>query len=428
MRRVIAILSVSVLIWGAGALSRLRHYDFRPSALVGFGCHPAGPCFARANRALLPAQAVVYRDGGYDGQFYYYIGAALGRLLRWKWAPAGGEPPPQFPPLLDAAPFRLARIGLPVLVLPWSLVGPEALLWGMLGTMLILHLLAVALVGRRQERRGDPPWTVWLFALNPFSLYSFLLVTADGTALALATIGLCLPSRRRTAAAVLFMAAARCPETRLVIPAASGAAALGTAARPRGGTGRAPEFRRAAWQLLVLPPVAGWWWLVGFSPLQAAERGSPPFVGLGRYLSQAPDALFSPRSILVLILIVWALAILAAVLALRTAPQSEGPTRHLRLTTCLLFLGLTGPAMAAHPEYWGTYANVMRLFTPLVAVFLFFPGPAAGHPSQFLRRALFLAGILLFTLSGLQIQRAWRSRALPVRVESGAGAGQGTPQ
>ena len=411
MRAGILILALTALVWSAGTVARLRHYDFEPTALVGFGCVRAGPCFAAANRALLPARTIQYDGGGYDGQFFYYIAASLGRRL--DWILVGQGPAPPFPPQLDSAPFRLARIGFPVLVVPWALFGPEALLWGMLGTMLALHLLAVGLILRRLQGDGHPLGPVWVLALNPFSLYSFVLVTADGTALALCVIGLRLFSNRRLLALVCFAAAVLCKETMLSIPAAIGGAAMWNALSPGWSRRNSGELRRALVLLVVPACAAAWWWWVGFSPIGAAERGSAPFIGVAMYLADSPDALLSPRSLLVAILLVFAVGAVFAVWEAIGSPKTA-----LRERACLLVLALVPASMAAHPEYWGTYANVMRLFTPFVAVFALPPDSGDGSRAGRGRgrvRTIRLAGVLFFALSFLQTVREWTSRGLPSR-------------
>ncbi len=439
-------LCLTVCLWVGGVMTRIHHYDWRPSSLVGFGCHPE-VCFAERNRRLLPQEAVVFVAGGYDGQFFYYLATELAErsahlAARVRAGITGGPTPAGAKPVaLDSEPFRRARIGLPLLVFPWGWFGPQMLLWGFLATMLALHLVAAGLAFRLCS--GGARWPAWVFALNPLSLYSFLLVTADGTAAALAVCGLVAWQRGSHLGTVvgglLFALAGLCKETMLVMAAALALSAVlrRTIVVWRGDrpADQARSFREAAVGILAVLPTAAWWWVVGFSPLAAAERGSAPFVGMLRYLS-APDALWSPRSLLVVLLVILTatcILLLARVwLATRQHPDSIAGSEESDLLSAPLVLGgaLVPAVLAATPEYWGTYANIARLFTPTVVAWLFVqmalggagreeqsPG-RRGQIPKITARLLILAAWVLALLTGLQLYREARSGGLEWRLQT----------
>ena len=180
----LVVMAALLLLLVAGGSRAYRYGGL--SALVGFGCYSESICFARDNQAALPLDAVVYQSGGYDGQFFYYIAAER------YGGPAA---------VLDSEAFRRARIGYPLLAGPAYLLGSEALVLWMSLLLLLAHLGAILVLhrylGRSPARRSSDTaaavvphgrLTIWLFALNPFSLYCFVLSVADGLALSLAVV------------------------------------------------------------------------------------------------------------------------------------------------------------------------------------------------------------------------------------------------
>lgn len=287
-----------------------------------FGCIKDGPCYADANRATLPEHAPVYRSGGYDGQFYYYMANRifLGTEIQ-----------------LDSEPFRWARIVYPLLCGLAVLKSPMVLVWSMALIPLFAHLCAIWSL-RAYPRAG------WLFALNPFSILAANLFLADGLALSLAVLGLTrvlnpdASQKRIVVGWVLIAIACLCKETMLAFPIAY----------------ILVNFRnlRSA-QLLSLVsmlPVALWWWYVGFSPLAAAERGIAS--GFLSYMGR-PDAFLSGRGLLI------PYAGIVTILAWVSGP---GPDRKIGI---LLLLAGTVPALLASSEYWDNFANIARLFVPV---------------------------------------------------------------
>lgn len=297
---------------------------------VRFGCLNHEVCFARDNASILPASAPVYKSGGYDGQFYYYVAYRL----------AG------FPAALDSDSYRMSRIGFPLLLWPFTFSGPDAVVLAMALLPLCVHLLAVSVLARGRM----------LFALNPFSVLSASLFVADGLAFSLAAIAIALAFQRETPdtwgrrLAVFFCTAAAClcKETALALPASAAVLFL---------------FQRRERRSILLfsalgaLPLVCWWQFTGFSLRGAALRGTQTS-GLLDYLS-APDALLSGRGLLLVFFCVLGVAWLLSL-------AREGITPF----TLLAGMGLAAGG-AASPEYWGNFANAARLFFPAVLGLLF---------------------------------------------------------
>lgn len=291
---------------------------------VRFGCLNAEVCFAGSNQAVLPPDAPVFKSGGYDGQFYYYAAYRL-----------SGQST-----VLDSEPFRLARIGYPLLVSPFTAAGPSAVVAAMALIPFLAHLLAAAVLSRGKL----------LFAANPFSVLSACLYLADGLAFSLAAMVIALAFQgqpdthlRRILVFVLTALSCLCKETALALPAA--ALVLFVFHR---------RYRRPVLVYCILGalPLLYWWNVVGFSLADAAMRGTEGS-GLLAYLA-APDAFLSGRGILFLffctLFAVWLVSL-----------AREGITGFSLMAGAALAAGA-----AASREYWDNFANIARLFFPAV--------------------------------------------------------------
>lgn len=295
---------------------------------VRFGCLNHEICYARENKSILPDHPVVYRTGGYDGQFYYYAAYRI-----------AGEHT-----VLDSDAFRMARIGFPLLLSPFTAAGPGAVVVAMAVIPFLFHLLAVSALERGK----------FLFAVNPFSLLSASLMLSDGLAFSLAVVALHAMRRDRVLPAFAAASAAcLCKETALVLPAAAGILFLVS-----------PPRRRSAYLAAALGavPLFLWWGISGFSPLFAVTRGAGS--GLLEYL-QSPDAIFSGRGILAVFL---AVITVKGLLSLRHGVTLYG----------ISFLAAATAALLASSEYWDNYANIARLFFPAVLGMLSRPSWRGG--------------------------------------------------
>ena len=391
-----SIVGASVLLYGASALVPILRYE-SSSALVGFGCLPHGVCFARDNLAVMPSDSLVYESGGYDGQFFYYMAASI----------AGGGATQ-----LDEPRFRRARIGYSLTAAPAFFFGPEALVFAMSFWPLALHFgllgLLILFFDRAYGFSAERLAALALYAFNPFSLRSFALNVADGFALSLSLAAVLLyleerqsETRRAWIAGALLVLALLSKETMLAAPFLICVELFFE---------RSTRSVRSWLLALVLPGIVVvlWWTWIGFSPWLAAGRGTVPFAGLIEYLKE-PDALLSGRGLLVPLLFFYLLCGLGlcgrAIVSRERALLGPG--------LALLLVGLvisTGTA----DEYWGNFANIMRMFTPgVLALFVWsWRRPGAGRWCLLIVSAC-AAYFLLFDL--LMLKADIGSRLLPHR-------------
>jgi hypothetical protein len=370
------LLLLVVILYGLAAWLRVRLYAGEPTALIGFGCHDAAGCLAQANRSSLPRPAVVFTTGGYDGQFFYYLAREL----------YGGPPA-----VLDSEPFRRARIGLPVIAGPLLATSETGRQVGLGLTLLVLHLGSVWLLLRAKT----PRFAAVTFALNPFSLVSFMLSVADGAALSLAVAGVVAWHRTsrlsRGLGVVLMAAALLTKETLALVPIA-----LGASVALDSGMRLGARARGVAWLGASFIPMLVWWHHVGFSFGLAAARGGRPFVGLFEHLRQTD----LQRGLLAVI------AVLCLVVGGLVVRRSESRAAGL----LLIAVGLLVSAATAE-EYWAAFANIARLFTPLLAAAtLPLPGPNAPPAVRRLGLTLCAGAVLL---SGVVLVREATRSALP---------------
>ncbi len=394
------------------------------SAFVGFGCYqPASICYAGDNAAVLPAGALVFRTGGYDGQFYYYLAAELGQ--------------PGYRARLDADAFRRARIGYPLLVFPAAFAGEAALVLAMIVLPAAAHIAVLLLLLVRLrflpgesgdeysddlragiQSRSTPAehstferLALLAFALNPVSLFCFLYALADGLALDLMVLALLLlgPVRanfagRQMGSWLSLLIGAGFLSLALLTKEHALAGALAVlfatavvslfrfALRDRDRPVNADRFEsgglvrsgavRALVAVVAILVLIAWWRWVGFHPQQAADRGGVPLGGLFAYITGDPDAFFSGRSYLILLFAAY-MGIFAALAyaivrnlhsawrglrddpSMLTGGHAGGPA--LYWTACaagVLAANLVLLSFATADEYWGNFANILRLFSP----------------------------------------------------------------
>lgn len=394
-----------ISLWTGAWFAKTSKYNFDESAIVGFGCFNNNYCFAASNRAVLPSGAIVYKTGGYDGQFYYYIAADI----------FSGHKS-----IVDSSQFRWSRIGYPLLA-GWAfLFGKGALVWSMTGTLLIFHLLALYVIFFYQRfllRQGDIQerdlWPLYFLAFNPFSLLSFLLDTSDGLALNMGVMGIIfyqLFSHKESKNRIIFLGLSfftisfslLCKETLLVIPLG---AFCGTILNF--SAGRKKKIIALLYWVLVLVPLASWWYINDFSPLMAARRGTLPFQGLLGYLKDS-DAIYSARSLLVLLL---PFLIVTGVSAIYYYFRSENKRKEYSLGIIHFGLMIIGSiiliSFATSVEYWSNFANIGRLFTPVVLALLFLAGfkPLPAILGHLLKLSFFLLSVLAFIILQNEITR-----------------------
>ncbi|MEQ9365197.1 MAG: hypothetical protein RIF32_13195 [Leptospirales bacterium] len=181
---------------------------------------------------------------------------------------------------------------------------------------------------------------------------------------------------------------------------------------------------------LALPAVfaglvlVSWWRWIGFHPGQAAARGSLPMSGLLEYLSGGPDAFFSGRTYLIFLFCAWALILIALSLEERSRPgNSFAPARIWRgLAVGTLAANLVLVSFATADEYWGNFANILRLFTPGFGALLCaaFAGEAvleaASRAAGLLRFGMWVGAFASAALVFAILENEIAGRLLPVFV------------
>ncbi|MCB1305291.1 MAG: hypothetical protein KDK37_13475, partial [Leptospiraceae bacterium] len=185
-RNRIFFLSLILIVYGLYGWARSQRFG-GPTALIGFGCIQGTVCFADLNRPFLPNGAAVFPTGGYDGQFYYYTAVSLySHVQLAELADSEVGKSTEKKVYVDSLPFRLPRIGFPLLSgwLYW--LGPKALALGMPLFLLFVHLIASYVLFRFR------PATGWIVGLNPISLLSFGLNLAEPIAISFTAVAVVL--------------------------------------------------------------------------------------------------------------------------------------------------------------------------------------------------------------------------------------------
>ncbi|MCB1320415.1 MAG: hypothetical protein KDK34_09190, partial [Leptospiraceae bacterium] len=321
-------------------------------------------------------------------------------------------------------------------------------------------------VGGDMEERVSR-WLPIVYAFNPFSLQCFLLNVADGLALALALLaqaiilpgliirstetaiasdnqksgGLSLYARlnrlglpgKTLVALLLIVLAVLTKESMLALIPIILLPALANILRrmfQAGKTRLADSFVpwsaiMVAISVLTVVIISAWWRHVDFSPTLAAERSGRPFEGMLVFLHH-PDALISGRMLLIPLLVISLVLVIAECVVLIRRQYKSYEIRSawialfdtdmaLRFGNVLAALGIiTVISMATADEYWANYANIMRLFTPLVLCLSIVP--FAFYNTQAKRTGNWLMlGLLVYFLmfDAAIIRQEWTGRRLP---------------
>lgn len=162
-------LTVVVLLTAA----RIAPYDYRMSALIGMEQQ-----FIDLNPKATFEGFVVFRDSGYDGQFFYLI-------ARYLFDPSFSEP------VLDTYRMRMGRIGMSLLVgLPASLLGWQNYALIAFAILQLIHILAF--LSLRSMLSEKNRYLALFFLFSPFSYNSSLLLVSDSLMVAVAVICLAM--------------------------------------------------------------------------------------------------------------------------------------------------------------------------------------------------------------------------------------------
>jgi hypothetical protein len=151
--------------------ARIAPYDYHMSALIGMEKK-----FLDLNPASAFEGLVVFRDSGYDGQFFYLI-------ARYLFDPDMPEP------VLDTYRMRMGRIGMSLLV------GFFAALFGWknyaIVSMVLLNVVfLLSFLALREMLHDRFRYLSLVYLFSPFSLNSSLLLVSDSLMVSVALIGL----------------------------------------------------------------------------------------------------------------------------------------------------------------------------------------------------------------------------------------------
>jgi len=392
VKKAVSVAVLTALLYVAAWGGKVARYG-GISAPVGFGCLSQTLCFAEQNRALLPETAVVFRSGGYDGQYYYTIAAEL-------FSNQTGT--------VDARKFRLSRVGYPLLTGIFYRISPEALILAMSFLPLLFHLASIVIAGIFLHPKAI---NLLIYALNPFSLLTFLLDLSDGLALAFAVSAFAVladpvsPETKsrpflslRLLVSLSFLSFSLLLKETFLLVAASLAAGHFFSAlfADRTGTLRSTANRIPVALVTALPwllaaiPLFAWWTIIGFSPKEFASHGGLPFQGIFDYLS-APDRSLRGRNLLVVLLLFYFLAI--GLFGRRMFRNGLDASPHSVSLLFLLLANILFVLTATAAEYWANFANIARMFTPGVIALSFYP-----HSREWFFR---VAILILFLFIGI---------------------------
>ncbi|WP_244594493.1 AZOBR_p60025 family cell surface glycopolymer formation protein [Leptospira ryugenii] len=173
-----------LLISGFAIKAKIEPYQYQLSSLIGIW-----DGFAEVNPELINQGFVVFKDGGYDGQFFYLIAKSIFQENHWGL-------------VVDSYFFRMHRLGLSLAIgLPSYLFGfsyyPQiaiCVLWiAFLYSFFCLYQLL-----------PDRKYLALFYLFSPFTLNSNLLLVADGFFTSLSIISLYLLRKDRPIFILLF--------------------------------------------------------------------------------------------------------------------------------------------------------------------------------------------------------------------------------
>jgi hypothetical protein len=164
---------------------------------------------------LLPPNAYVYPQNGYDGQLFFYL--AQDPLLTGKVASRDEE----YSPHIGAVAYRYQRILLPALGWLTSWGHPRLLEW----TMPLINVIAVLgagfLLAKWLASRGRSPWLALVYMVSIGIVVGVVNDLADPLAASLFIAGVVWWLDRRIALAVLALAACLLARELYLIPVAA---------------------------------------------------------------------------------------------------------------------------------------------------------------------------------------------------------------
>lgn len=151
--------------------ARIAPYDYQISALIGMQQE-----FFDLNPASAFEGLVVYKDSGYDGQFFYLI-------ARFLFDPDMPEP------VMDTYRMRMGRIGMSLLTGPFT--APFGWQHYAIVTIVLLNgVFLLSFLALREMLTDRFRYLSFVYLFSPFSLNSTLLLVSDSLMVSVALIGL----------------------------------------------------------------------------------------------------------------------------------------------------------------------------------------------------------------------------------------------
>lgn len=147
---------LGILLW-----SKIHTYANSPSALIGIW-----DGFAEINPRIVEPGFIVFTEGGYDGQFFYFIAKSLFSDLDWDV-------------IVDSYFFRLHRIGFTLLVgIPSAMIGFK--FYPIIAIILPFLIFLISVYYFYKMLPDSKKWYCLFYLFSPFSMNSHLLLVADG--------------------------------------------------------------------------------------------------------------------------------------------------------------------------------------------------------------------------------------------------------
>lgn len=365
-------------------------YEFQPTALLHLGHY-----YIEQNAAHVPDGVVRFigneenGGNGYDGQIFFFFADTL--LTKNVW-----------PDGFNNA-YRAPRIGYPLLVSPFSLIGPAGTAYGMI--LVQLGLLAGAAAALVRMLPKESKWMVMLFVLSPFQLQSFSVLVSDSVMVSLVVIGLMFWKEERIVPAwVFFSLALLTKESSLFILFPLGLTALWRR-----------QWTASVSIVAVLFPMLGWQFYLsqahGMLPAKTLGTFLSPLdgiIGVARETWTLLAGLASQRTSAAAVSLLKHSAKLLLIAALIAAiyaalPRAKKPLRSqvdnaLPYVPAALLAALS-ILVADYYYFWGIFENVGRMFTLLVPVLILLKSSTPNaRTAPFFAVCLVLTGLIWLRL------------------------------
>ncbi|XDD48441.1 AZOBR_p60025 family cell surface glycopolymer formation protein [Leptospira sp. WS39.C2] len=149
--------------------------------------------FYEINPNLVNSSFVIYKSGGYDGQFFYFLAKDLFYENEWSL-------------IVDSFYFRYHRIGLSFITgLVSHFIGSEH--YPLITLVILFFTFIGSIYCLYQLLPNDSKWIVLFYILSPYSLNSNLLLVADSLFVSLAIIGFYFYKEKKFMISILFFLA-----------------------------------------------------------------------------------------------------------------------------------------------------------------------------------------------------------------------------